>query len=145
MKASELRNLVEDMQPMGQPKPPEKELQVRTSDALCSLQACVDARYLLLLTTVCILFRVVLLSLQACVDEILKANDVNANGGLSFEEFAVGYDRLLDQVDALHKSQRRKVMETQVGSPPLLYHRRVHGLCAASVLHKVRPSLRYIH
>ena len=30
MKASELRNLVEDMQPMGQPKPPEKELQVRT-------------------------------------------------------------------------------------------------------------------
>ena len=54
IKASELRNLVEDMQPMGQPKPPEKELQVRTSDALCSLQACVDARYLL--TTVCILF-----------------------------------------------------------------------------------------
>ena len=51
----------------------------------------------------------------------MKANDVNANGGLSFEEFAVGYDRLLDQVDALHKSQRRKVMETQVGSPPLLY------------------------
>ena len=58
----------------------------------------------------------------------MKANDVNANGGLSFEEFAVGYDRLLDQVDALHKSQRRKVMETQVGSPPLLYtsHRWVY-------------------
>ena len=29
MKASELRLLVEDMQPVGQPKPPEKELQVR--------------------------------------------------------------------------------------------------------------------
>lgn len=51
----------------------------------------------------------------------MKANDVNANGGLSFEEFAAGYDRLLDQVDALHKAQRRKVMETQVSSPPLLY------------------------
>ena len=63
----------------------------------------------------------------------MKANDVNAKGGLSFEEFAVGYDRLLDQVDALHKAQRRKVMETQVDLPPLLYaHRWVHGLCAAS-------------
>ena len=51
----------------------------------------------------------------------MKANDVNSNGGLSFEEFAAGYDRLLDQVDALHKAQRRKVMETQVSSPPLLY------------------------
>ena len=68
----------------------------------------------------------------------MKANDVNANGGLSFEEFAVGYDRLLDQVDALHKAQRRKVMETQVGSPPLLkrihidgYIRPVYGVCAA--------------
>ena len=29
MKATELRNLVEDMQPAGQPKPPDKELQVR--------------------------------------------------------------------------------------------------------------------
>ena len=52
--------------------------------------------------------------MQACVDEILKVNDVNANGGLSFEEFAAGYDRLLDRVHALHKAQRRKVMETQV-------------------------------
>ena len=65
----------------------------------------------------------------------MKANDVNANGGLSFEEFAVGYDRLLDQVDALHKAQRRKVMETQVGSPPLLYTSIcTRCLCTASVL-----------
>ena len=48
------------------------------------------------------------------MDEILKVNDVNANGGVSFEEFAAGDDRLLDRVHALHKAQRRKVMETQV-------------------------------
>lgn len=71
----------------------------------------------------------------------MKANDVNANGGLSFEEFAAGYDRLLDQVDALHKAQRRKVMETQVSSPPLLYTSMgTYGLCTASVLHKVTSS-----
>lgn len=29
MTASDLQSLVEDMQPVGQPKPPEKELQVR--------------------------------------------------------------------------------------------------------------------
>jgi len=78
MTTSELRNLVEDMQPAGQPKPPENEL-------------------------------------QACVDEIMMANDLNANGGLTFEEFSEGYKTLLDRVDALHKAQRRKVMETQVG------------------------------
>jgi len=70
----------------------------------------------------------------------MKANDVNSNGGLSFEEFAAGYDRLLDQVDALHKAQRRKVMETQVSSPPLLYTSMGTRLCTASVLHKVTPS-----
>ena len=62
MTASDLQSLVEDMQPVGQPKPPEKELQVRAySDALYALtmlsvvctQACVDdRRYLVLVLQV---------------------------------------------------------------------------------------------
>ena len=52
--------------------------------------------------------------LQACVDELMKL-DVNRNGGISFEEFSVGYNAMIDRIGALHAEQRRKVMEGHVG------------------------------
>lgn len=51
---------------------------------------------------------------DACVKELMRL-DVNKNGGISFEEFADGYNTLIERVHALHKEQRRKVIDSSPG------------------------------
>ena len=51
---------------------------------------------------------------DACVKELMRL-DVNRNGGISFEEFANGYNVLIERVHALHGEQRRKVMDSSAG------------------------------